>query len=97
LEDPSTAWLVPPTQKIPLAENRFLQAGKGAENTKEKSRQCFTFTVRQLLQFLGIFFPKHMKLLAEYSFYKYFSQNDENSSPKKSLLRVWHPKRHLKS
>jgi hypothetical protein len=27
---------------IPLAENRFLQAGKGAENTKEKSRQCFT-------------------------------------------------------
>jgi len=31
-----------PLQKIPLAENRFLQAGKGAENTKEKSRQCFT-------------------------------------------------------
>jgi hypothetical protein len=30
------------TQKIPLAENRFLQAGKGAENTKEKSRQCLT-------------------------------------------------------
>jgi hypothetical protein len=27
---------------IPLAENTFLQAGKGAENTKEKSRQCFT-------------------------------------------------------
>jgi hypothetical protein len=26
---------------IPLAENRFLQAGKGAENTKEKSRQGF--------------------------------------------------------
>jgi predicted adenine nucleotide alpha hydrolase (AANH) superfamily ATPase len=26
----------------PLAENRFLQAGKGAENTKEKSRRCFT-------------------------------------------------------
>jgi hypothetical protein len=25
-----------------LAENRFLQAGKGAKNTKEKSRQCFT-------------------------------------------------------
>jgi hypothetical protein len=42
-EDPSTAWVVPSTQKIPLAENRFLQAGKGAENTKEKSRQCFTF------------------------------------------------------
>jgi hypothetical protein len=27
-----------PPQKIPLAENRFLQAGKGAENTKEKSK-----------------------------------------------------------
>jgi hypothetical protein len=30
-----------PTRKIPLAENKFLQAVKGAENTKEKSRQCF--------------------------------------------------------
>jgi len=29
-------------KKIRLAENRFLQAGKGAENTKEKSMQCFT-------------------------------------------------------
>jgi hypothetical protein len=28
-------------QKIPLGENLFLRAGKGAENTKEKSRQCF--------------------------------------------------------
>jgi hypothetical protein len=26
---------------LTLAETRFLQAGKGAENTKEKSRQCF--------------------------------------------------------
>ncbi len=34
-------WYLPP-QKIPLAENRFLQAGNGAENTKEKSRQRFT-------------------------------------------------------
>jgi hypothetical protein len=25
-----------PPYKIPLAENRFLQAGKGAENTKKK-------------------------------------------------------------
>jgi len=34
-------WYLPP-QKLPLAENRFLQARKGAENTKEKkSRQCF--------------------------------------------------------
>ncbi len=30
-------------QKIPLAANRFLPAVKGAENTMEKSRQCFTF------------------------------------------------------
>jgi hypothetical protein len=28
-KDPSTAWYLP-QQKIPLAENRFLQAGKGA-------------------------------------------------------------------
>jgi hypothetical protein len=34
-------WYLPP-QKIPLAENRFLEVGKGAENTKEKSRPCFT-------------------------------------------------------
>ncbi len=34
-------WYLPP-QKVPLAENRFLQAGKGDENTKEKSIQCFT-------------------------------------------------------
>ncbi len=29
-------------QKILLAQNRFLQAHKRAENTKEKSRRCFT-------------------------------------------------------
>jgi hypothetical protein len=34
-------WHLPP-QMVPLAEKRFLQAGKGAESTKEKSRQCFT-------------------------------------------------------
>jgi len=33
-------WYLPP-QKILLAENRFLQAGQGAENAKEKSRQYF--------------------------------------------------------
>jgi hypothetical protein len=40
-EHPNTTWLVPSTEEeIPLGENRFLQqAGKGAENTKEKSRQ----------------------------------------------------------
>jgi hypothetical protein len=30
-------WYLPP-QKIPIAENRFFKAGKGTENTKEKSR-----------------------------------------------------------
>jgi hypothetical protein len=38
----SVAWYLSPP-KIPLAENRFLQTGNGAENTKEKSRQCFTY------------------------------------------------------
>jgi hypothetical protein len=28
-----------PLQKIRLAKNRFLQGGKGGQNTKEKSRQ----------------------------------------------------------
>jgi hypothetical protein len=40
-------WYLPP-QKILLAENRFLQTRKGAENTKEKSRQCFTVGVQLL-------------------------------------------------
>ncbi len=31
-----TGWYLPP-QKIPLAENRFLQASEGAENTKPGS------------------------------------------------------------
>jgi len=36
-------WLGPSAgQKILLPENRILQTPKGAENTKEKSRQCFT-------------------------------------------------------
>jgi hypothetical protein len=34
-------WHLPP-QMVPLAEKRFLHAGKRAESTKEKSRQCFT-------------------------------------------------------
>ncbi len=29
-------WYLPPQKIIPLTENRFLQAGKGAENTKGK-------------------------------------------------------------
>ncbi len=32
-------WYLPP-QKTPCHKNSFLQAGKEAENTKEKSRQC---------------------------------------------------------
>jgi hypothetical protein len=28
---------------LQVSKNRFLQAGKGAENTKEKSRQCFPY------------------------------------------------------
>jgi hypothetical protein len=40
-------WYLPP-QKIPIVENRFLQAGKGAGNTKEKSRQCFYSLERNL-------------------------------------------------
>ncbi len=38
-----SGWYLPPHKNppIPLAENRFLQARKGAENTKEKSWQCF--------------------------------------------------------
>ncbi len=56
----ATGWLVPsacqkipiqpgwyfPLQKVLLAKNRFVQGGKGAENTKEKSRQCFTCRVK---------------------------------------------------
>jgi hypothetical protein len=35
------SWYFPP-QKILHSGSRFLQAGKGAENAKEKSWQCFT-------------------------------------------------------
>jgi len=42
-----TSWLVPSAgEKIALAQNRFLRAGKGAENTKEKSRQRQHQTLR---------------------------------------------------
>jgi hypothetical protein len=37
------------SRPVPLAENMFLQAGQGAEITKEKSRQCFT-TLELLLK-----------------------------------------------
>jgi len=40
-------WYLPP-QKILLAEHRCLQAGKGTENTKEKSRQCFAYVGKLL-------------------------------------------------
>ncbi len=42
-EDPSIAWLVPSTAEDPTCWKKFLQAGNGAENTKEKSKQCFAF------------------------------------------------------
>jgi len=60
-----TSWLVPsagqkisvqpgwylPLQKIPLAEDRFLQTGKGAENTKEKSRAVlYVFVCNSFLE-----------------------------------------------
>jgi len=37
------------SRPVPLAENMFFQAGKGAEITKEKSRQCFMFMTLELL------------------------------------------------
>jgi hypothetical protein len=46
-------WYLPPQKDSLLAENnRFLQTRKGAENTKEKSRQCFALLLvfNQLLQ-----------------------------------------------
>jgi len=56
-----TGWLVPsagqkipvqpgwylPLQKNLLAGNRFIQAGEGAENTKEKSRHLYAFKTDQ--------------------------------------------------
>jgi len=36
-------WYLPP-QKTPLAKNRFLQAGKGAENTKGKIQAVLYIT-----------------------------------------------------
>jgi hypothetical protein len=42
-------WYLPP-QRIPLAENMFLQAGNGAENTKEKSRQCLRVLKHHIIE-----------------------------------------------
>ncbi len=39
-------WYLLPPQNIQLGENRFLQAGKGAENTKEKSRAVLYASLR---------------------------------------------------
>jgi hypothetical protein len=44
------SWYLP-QQKIPLAENKFLHAGEGAENTKEKSKLCFTIAEVFLVEF----------------------------------------------
>jgi hypothetical protein len=58
-------WLVPSTTEDPTAENKFLQPGKGAENTKEKSRQCFTLWEfsKRVFQFL-LSFVAHCKKIA---------------------------------
>jgi hypothetical protein len=52
-----------------LAENMLLQAGKGAENTKEKSRQCFMcaqtphYRVKIIVLVLCGLYDFHMTLL----------------------------------
>ncbi len=48
LEDPSTAWLVPSTAEDPHCWKQVSSGSKGAENTKEKSRQCFYALERNL-------------------------------------------------
>jgi hypothetical protein len=40
-EDRRTAWLLPSTTEVPTCSKQ-VSSGNGAENTKEKSRQCFT-------------------------------------------------------
>jgi hypothetical protein len=57
---------------IPLAENRFLQAGNGAENTKERSRQCFTHRLIDLFLLnslevseLGSFLDDYLALIRQ--------------------------------
>jgi hypothetical protein len=40
--------------------NRFLQAGKGAENTKEKSRQCSTVELSKESNWVVQFCPKEL-------------------------------------
>jgi hypothetical protein len=50
---------------LPLAENRFLQAGKRAKSTKEKSKQCFTtfeFLIHSMFNLHHVLF-KLMKII----------------------------------
>jgi len=42
-------WYLPP-QKSLLAENNLLQAGKGAENSKEKSSSALQILMRVIIQ-----------------------------------------------
>ncbi len=42
---------------IPFAENMFLTAGNGAENTNEKSRQCFRNSMRLLYRMPCLVLP----------------------------------------
>ncbi len=67
---PEKIIVILPPQKIPLAKNRCLQEGNGAENTKENSRlvakkpttkentsaviKCFSSTLCKILKFANI-------------------------------------------
>jgi hypothetical protein len=61
----------PPWQKIPLAENNFLQTSKGDENTNEKSTQCFMLKKQVcnnnpwMLEMFGTFFMRHKSQLCQ--------------------------------
>jgi hypothetical protein len=67
-------WYLPPQKKLPLAENRFLHAGKGAENTKEKkSRQCFM----DLRIVISMYFPPTKSKTKVHKNYYYNNNNKE--------------------
>ncbi len=68
-------WYLPP-RKIPLAENRFLQAGNGAENTKEKSRQCFYVFFQTPLMFIWLR-NLYYTIFSNYNFINNFSSRHQ--------------------
>jgi hypothetical protein len=92
-EDPSTAWLVPSTtEDLALVENRFLEAGKGAENTKEKSRPCFT--VREASIYLSIYLSLDLPLQDIWSLEACYAWKDSKARPFFNTQRTvgffWH-------